>query len=276
MFQAKTMQPSDFEYAAKLANTMDWKMAPEDFAYNSSLEPDGCLVLYDGSNLIGVATCISYGKTGWFGNLIIDPANRKKGAGTFLVRQAVKYLQKKGVESIGLYAYPSLVSFYGNIGFVPDIDFSVLHASQLNPIPLEPTPQITNQDFKKIVELDANCFGGNRERLLNSVILTKGNLSYRIPGEDCYIAAKVYEGMAEVGPLVCPPSRPDIAVKLLKAVLSNLSGSNVYMYMPKNQTILQEYLRSVGFVEKFYLTRMFLARNLSKNCIYIAESLERG
>jgi GNAT superfamily N-acetyltransferase len=279
MFQARTMQPSDFKFAAELANTMDWNMAPEDFAYNSSLEPDGCLVLYDGLQRLGVATSISYGKVGWFGNLIIDPTNRKKGAGSFLVRHAVEYLHNKGVECIGLYAYPHLANFYGRIGFVPDIEFSVLHASQLKSVSSEQLTKITEQNFQKIVDFDTQCFGANRERLFKSIVLVEGNIGYFVNGNakvDGYVAAKVYEDMAEVGPLACSPDRPEVALKLLKAALSNLVGFDVYIYLPRNQTLLQGYLRSMGFQEEFYLTRMYLAQNLSKNCIYIAESLERG
>jgi GNAT superfamily N-acetyltransferase len=279
MFQAKPMQESDFRFATELANTMGWNMAPEDFVFNSSLEPNGCLVLYDGIQRLGVATCISYGKVGWFGNLIVDPAKRRKGAGSFLVRHAVEYLRSNGVKSVGLYAYPDLAGFYGKIGFVPDVEISVLHVSQLKSIACEPLPQITEKNFQKVVALDADCFGANRERLLKSIVLDKGNIGYCTSDEvdvDGYVAAKVYEGMAEVGPLTCLPNRPEVAVKLLKNALSNLAGLDVYLYLPRKQTLLQDYLHSIGFIEKFYLTRMFLAPNLSKNCIYIAESLERG
>lgn len=273
------MQPNDFRFAAELANTMDWNMAPEDFAFNRSLEPDGCLVLYDGIQRLGVATCISYGKIGWFGNLIIDPASRKKGAGNFLVHHAVKYLRNKGVESIGLYSYPHLAGFYGKIGFIPDIEFSVLHAPHLKSVSREQLTPITEQNLQKVVAFDTDCFGSNRERLLKSIFLSRGNIGYCISDEagvEGYVAAKVYEGMAEIGPLACSPDHPEVASKLIKAALSNLAGSDVYLYLPRNQTALQEYLRSVGFHEEFYLIRMFWARNLLKNCIYIAESLERG
>ena len=57
---------------------------------------------------MGIATCISFGKVGWFGNLIVKEEIRHKGAGSLLVKHAIDYLQGKGVETIGLYAYPNL------------------------------------------------------------------------------------------------------------------------------------------------------------------------
>ena len=52
MFQVKQMRPSDFQFATKLANTMNWNMAPEDFEFNSSLEPEGCFVAFKDLNAL--------------------------------------------------------------------------------------------------------------------------------------------------------------------------------------------------------------------------------
>ena len=131
MFQVKQMSPSDFQFATKLANSMNWNMAPEDFEFNSSLEPEGCFVAFEDSDRVGIATCISFGTVGWFGNLIVEEKCRRKGAGRLLVKHAINYLQSKGVKTIGLYAYPNLDSFYGNLGFERDMDFSVLHTEIL-------------------------------------------------------------------------------------------------------------------------------------------------
>ena len=45
MRQVKPMQPSDFQWAVNLANTMNWNMAIGDFQFARSLEPQGCLRL---------------------------------------------------------------------------------------------------------------------------------------------------------------------------------------------------------------------------------------
>ena len=133
MFQVKLMRAGDFPFAAKLANTMDWNMAAEDFEFMFSLEPEGCFVVFQGSEPVGIATSISFGEVGWFGNLIVKEKARNRGAGSLLVKHTVKYLQNKGVKTIGLYAYPHLVNFYSNLGFKRDEDFSVLHTETLGP-----------------------------------------------------------------------------------------------------------------------------------------------
>lgn len=279
MFQVKPMRPGDFAIATELANTMDWNMATEDFQFMTQLEPDGCFVLFEGSKQVGIATSISYGKVGWFGNLIVKEEYRNRGAGSLLVKHAVDYLLGKGVETIGLYAYSNLINFYSNQGFKVDGDFAVLHAQSVPLSTKETLPQIRKQNIQVVTKFDKECFGGDREKLLESIILAEGNFGYFVSEKESvvgYAAAKVYMGMAEVGPIVCRANRGDVALRLLNAVLGKLVDLDVYLCMPKKETILIDAFFKIGFKEAFYVTRMFLGPSVAKNCIYSAESLERG
>ena len=170
------MRAGDFMFATNLANTMDWNMAPEDFEYMMMLEPQGCFVAFDGSEPIGIATCISFGEVGWFGNLIVKEKYRNKGAGSLLVKHSLNYLQNKGVETIGLYAYPNLVNFYSNLGFKYDEDFSVLSTEELKFQTVRTPLKNGIKKVKAIEKFDRHCFVGDRKKLLESIILEKGNL----------------------------------------------------------------------------------------------------
>jgi GNAT superfamily N-acetyltransferase len=279
MFQVKAMSAADFPFATKLANTMNWNMAPEDFEYMLNLEPQGCFVLLDGCKQIGIATCISFGKVGWFGNLIIKEKCRSKGAGSLLVKRAVDYLQSRGVKTIGLYAYPNLLNFYGRQGFNVDEDFSVLSVETLPAIHAESLTQPNATAVQSIIKFDCAWFGGDRKKLLKSIIYEEGNLCYYMSeGEKVvgYVACTVYEKMAWVGPLVCQEGKVDVASLLLKSVLSKIEGKSVYLVLPKKERTLRDMLSNFGFKEDFSVVRMFLGSNTAKNCIYLAESLERG
>ena len=72
MFRAGKMRAEDFPFAVQLANTMDWNMAESDFEFMTKLEPDGCFLAFQAEEPVGIATCVSYGKTGWFGNLSVN------------------------------------------------------------------------------------------------------------------------------------------------------------------------------------------------------------
>ena len=279
MFQVKLMRPEDFFFATELANTMNWNMALEDFQYMRNLEPEGCFVLFEDSKPIGIATSISYGKVGWFGNLIVKEEHRRKGAGRLLLKQAVDYLRSKGAETIGLYAYPNLVNFYGNQGFKADKDFAVLHAQIPPTFAKEKLKQIGKRNIQAVTTFDMGCFGGDRKKLLESIILDEDNLGYFVSenGEVVgYAAAKIYRGMAEIGPLMCRSSRSDAALSLLCSLLSRLGNLDVYFYVPKESSPILNALLEIGFKEAFRVERMFLGPYVARNCIYLAESLERG
>ena len=279
MFQVKRMQVKDFTFATELANTMNWNMATEDFEFMTSLEPKGCFVAFHGSERVGIATCIGFGNVGWFGNLIVKERYRSKGIGSLLVKHSINYLQSKGVKTIGLYAYPNLNNYYKNLGFEKDEDFSILRIESLHSVLLESLPNVGKQKIKKIEEFDSGFFGGNRKTLLESIILEKGNLSYYYSENNHivgYVAATVYESMAWIGPLICEASNIETAIGLLKSVLAKLTGKSVYLVLPKKETALLDMLFNVGFKEDFSVSRMFLGEATAKNCIYLAESLERG
>jgi predicted N-acetyltransferase YhbS len=279
MFQVKIMRSEDFNFAVELANIMDWNMAAEDFEFMSQLEPEGCLVLFHYSKPVGIATCMAYGKVGWFGNLIVKEEYRHKGAGSFLVKHAINYLHSKGVETIGLYAYPNLTEFYSNQGFKTDESFTVLQAQIQKMPPKKELTQIERYNIQAISEFDRECFGGDRKKLLESIILDEDNLFYYLSKDNeiiGYVAATVYERMAWVGPLICPENNSEAAVSLLEAAIEKLAGKTVYLALSKKETFLVNMLFSMGFKKDFDVVRMFFGPKVAKNCIYLAESLERG
>jgi GNAT superfamily N-acetyltransferase len=274
------MKPTDFPFAVELANTLDWDMADVDFEYMSALEPDGCFVLWEGCEQVGIATCIDYGRIGWFGNLAVKPEVRRKGAGTFLVERAVEYLRGRGVEAVGLYAYQHLVGFYRRIGFKPIDDFVVLNGTAQKPVSGKSgLTKATESDIALLTEFDIDCTGWNRRRLLESMLREEGILSYYSAADAevrGFVMAKVYGEMAEIGPLLCRQDQKRLAIELVEAVLSEVGGLEVYAYVPVNEAALLELFFRAGLQEKFRVTRMFLGSAGAENCVYMPESLERG
>jgi GNAT superfamily N-acetyltransferase len=279
MFHVEKMAPEDFAFAAKLSNTMDWNMTSGDFEFNVKLEPEGCFTLFDGTKRAGVATCINYGRVGWFGNLIVEPAYRHKGAGTQLVKHAVNFLTNREVETIGLYAYPQLVSFYKKLGFKYNVDFQVMKAKSLSSTGDAKMKAAEKQDMPALVMLESRCFGASRRKLLEPILLDQDNLCHvslengKITG---FAAAKVYGQMAEVGPLVCGRKHAYAAVDLLKSVLEKLQGLEVYLCVPSAENALINLAEKAGFTVEFRVARMFLGSAVAEDCVYVAESLERG
>jgi predicted GNAT family acetyltransferase len=279
MFHVEKMEVDDFPFAVQLANTMNWNMTVEDFEFMMKLEPLGCFVQFHGQERVGIATSVGFGKVGWFGNFVVKEDFRGEGAGSILIKHAIDYLKNKGVETIGLYAYPHLIKFYDSFGFEPDIDFLVLQGKAAFPAAQQMLKAAKKQDVPGVIGLDCRCFGADRRKLLEPILFNKDNLCYvsteknEITG--C-VVAKVYDRMAEVGPLICRANRVKAAELLLKTILSRLNGLNVFMYIPKKETELLNILNKAGLKEDFRVVRMFMGSAVAKNCIYTAESLERG
>ena len=264
-----------------LANTMNWNMTMADFEFNRRLEPNGCFILEANSKPIGLATCIGYGQVGWFGNLVVDETTRKLGAGTQLVQHAVTYLKSRGITTVGLYAYQHLEEFYGRIGFEGDADFVVLKAEAVSAKEnRERNMRLAEvKDLSFVADFDGDCFGGVRKRLLASILKNPENIGYvevKDSRPEGFVAAKVYGDSVEIGPLVCKRSKLKTAENLLVTVLQRLDGFEAYMYLPASETSLIDIARKRGFTEEFRLRRMILGPEVAKNCIYSAESLERG
>lgn len=279
MFHVKCMSTEDFEFAVNLTNQMDWKLSREDFELMLKLEPQGSFVLLDNSERVGISTTVSFGKIGWFGNLLVSRGSRQKGGGSQLVRQSIEYLKSKNVETIGLYAYTDKIPFYEQLGFKYDSEFVVLKGKDFSPPVKSHLEKAEKKDVRKIIACDRLCFGESREKLLKPIILDPDNLCYAMIDDGQvlgYSVAKVYRGMAEVGPLVSLQGRNDIAIALLNAVLNKLKDYELSLCAPRREEAIINALKEHGFREDFRVSRMFLGPPAVNSCIYIAESLERG
>jgi ribosomal protein S18 acetylase RimI-like enzyme len=273
------MSPEDFEFAVRLTDTRGWNFIEDDFKFMLKLEPEGCFVLFDNSERIGIVTSINFSRIGWLGNLIVEAKYRRKGAGSLLVKQVITYLASKNAETVGLYAYMDAIPFYEKLSFKYDSDFIVLQGNAFTSMVETSPEQARKEDYQKIIEYDSQCFGASRKKLLETVLHNPDNLCYvslengQLRG---YAMAKVYNGVAEIGPLVCERGQSDIAINLVKTILNRLDGFDVSFCIPKKEHAILNFLAKSGINESFRVARMFYKPISLKECIYVAESLERG
>ncbi|MCW4037286.1 MAG: GNAT family N-acetyltransferase [Candidatus Bathyarchaeota archaeon] len=273
------MSVDDFAFAVRLTDTMNWNLVEEDFQFMTDLEPEGCFIIWDESERIGVATTISYGKVGWLGNVIVREEYRGRGVGSLLVKHALDFLIKQDVETIGLYAYQNKIPFYQRLGLEYDSDFIVLRGKPDSSSEQVHQREASKNDERKIIDLDHFCFGASRRKLLAPILSESSNICYVDKEKGLirgFVVAKVYHEMAEVGPLVCQRGYPDIAIDLLKAALNRVKGLEVVTCIPEKETIIRSTLMKQGFSEAFRVVRMFYGVPRLNDCIYMAESLERG
>lgn len=273
------MVAEDTAFAVSLTDKMEWGLSGEDFRFMMELEPEGCFVLFCNSEKAGLATNISFGRIGWFGNLIVDEKYRGKGGGAQLVKRSLEYFAEKKVDTVGLYAYVDKIPFYKRLGFEYDSDFVVLRGRGFSSSSTTSVKKANANDLSRIIDFDCSCFGASRRKLLEPIILDVDNLCFLSAENGLilgYVIAKMYRGMVELGPLVCDRDHGDVAVELLKTVLNRSSGLEVSACVPRKESQVLAMLNESGFAESFNVARMFFGIPVRERCIYLAESLERG
>jgi len=281
MYKIKTLSREDYKFAVQITDTMNWNLTPEDFQFMKTLEPEGCFILLHDTQKIGLATTINYGKLGWIGNLIVKENHRRKGAGTILAKHAMNYLKNKGAQTIGLYSYKNTVGFYTKLGFNKHLEFTVLKGKAHPSANAETPPEIKDARDKisDIVDFDAQHFGASRTKLLRKIAEAENSLvyCYAEKGEIVgYAMAKTYSRQAEIGPLTCRNTRLDAAETLLDTMLQKTVNRQVTICIQKTRKTLISRLLKAGLEQSFNVQRMLQGPLTFKNCIYIAESLERG
>lgn len=68
----------------------------------------------------GVASCASFGTTGWIGALGVVPSARDRGLGTALTEACVQWLRERGAQTVLLYATGPGRPMYERLGFVAE------------------------------------------------------------------------------------------------------------------------------------------------------------
>jgi GNAT superfamily N-acetyltransferase len=273
------MSELDFPFAVQVTDQMDWGMVEEDFRFIKNVEPEGCFVLFDDNERAGVATTVSFAEKGWFGNLVVTEKHRGRGAGSLLVEHSVKYLKSRGVKTIGLYAYLDKVNFYRRLGFKYDSEFVVLRGKGFSSAMDASVSETGRKDTQRIIECDSACFGASRKKMLEAIVNDPKNVGYQCTCDGKivgYALAKVYDGVADLGPLVCPKGRSNLAINLLEAILNRLRDVDVSLCLPEREKRVLDMLLKNQFVEKFRVARMVLGEDSVSDCVYVAESLERG
>jgi len=280
MFNVKIMSSEDIEFAVSITDKMNWNLTEEDFTFMMQLEPEGCFTLLCNSEKIGITTTISYGKIGWIGNVVVDERYRRRGAGSVIIKHAIKHLKSKGAETVGLYSYEEKADFYATLGFKRDLQFVVLNGKVFSSnVEAANVKEARKAEMQKIIDFDSHYFGASRRKLLEKIINEMDNYCcYYIENEEIlgYAIAKVYDNYAEIGPLICRRERSNITKNILGAILKKVVGSEVSVCLPRKEKEIINLLMTSGFKESFTVVRMFSGPIPFRDCVYIAESLERG
>ena len=113
--------PDDIPAIAALREIVGWGV--HDWALRAATELPGatCIVAVDERRrTVGTGSGISYDRLGVVGNMVVDPAHRRRGLGAAILEAVMAFLAARGCERLELSATALGRPLYRRFGFVPD------------------------------------------------------------------------------------------------------------------------------------------------------------
>jgi predicted GNAT family acetyltransferase len=212
-------------------------------------DPAGCLIAEVDGKPAGLAVATGYGRSGFFGELIVSPEYRGHGIGARLLSTAVEYLKKRRAETISLDGVPEAVTLYERAGFVKRT--RSLRFSGRIKLPAPPAGRLMQaDDLPAVLALDLGLFGDDRSFFLRrrfrffpqfcSVMEKNG----RLHG---FIMAKRVGNLIRVGPIIFEGNEPPVG--LLEA-LPESPDDKLAVGVLESHPRAAQWLRSLGLAEE--------------------------
>ncbi len=198
--------------------------------------PQGCLVRRSGTVPVAFITALRYQRSGWIGNLLVRPEQRRQGCGAALMVKALSALEDAGVETIWLTASPSGKPLYEKLGFeeIDRIDRWIGTGFRLSP------PSEVQEITDEMVALDAAGWGDRRELLLSAL----GSEGSAIVTPDAFLLTRNVGNLCQIGPLAGTAAA---ATTLLQQYLAPTSGDErIGLDLPRGNRAMAGFLEQQG------------------------------
>jgi ribosomal protein S18 acetylase RimI-like enzyme len=223
----------DVDFAVSLTEQEGWFYTARELEFMLRMNPEGSFVFEEDVRL-GFATCVTYGRTGVLGHLIVSKEGRGRKIGDSLLRAAVDYMSSKEVESMLVLATQKAVRLYERHGFEIRDEITCMHSRLDNGFDRAPSASctlITESDLDEVVEIDQRLFGDDRDRLIRMLYREAPQHSFKIEKEGViqgYILARPDHIGYNLGPWICLTGEAGDAEALFRTALSTLGNGKLY------------------------------------------------
>jgi predicted N-acetyltransferase YhbS len=266
----RRMTEGDLSAADELRRRTGWNQTLEDWRRLLWLEPRGCFVAIENSEVVGTVTTTTYGQTlAWIGMMLVHSEHQRRGIGTQLMRQALEYLRDRGVACVKLDATPAGRPVYERLGFVSESTLtrcqrpsSARMQSPASVAAATGARELTDADWEKVDAIDHAVFGASRACLLRSlahdsravlVLAAQG----RVVG---WGMVRPGANADYLGPLVC--SSEEVSLSLVTALLGKARSHSVIWDIPDENEAAKATAQRFGFAPLRPLTRMRMGPEL--------------
>lgn len=230
----RTLGKEDINFAVSLTVEEGWYYTPAEIELMLELDPEGSFV-YEEEEPLGMATCVTYGRTGVLGHLIVSKKGRGRKIGHSLVDAAIEYMEGKGADSILVNATEEAVKLYQSHGFVLH-DMTLCMHSRLDSTfrrnPSADCVQLEKSDLPEVIDIDQRLFGDDRSRLIELLYEESPEGAFKIERSgniEGFIFGRPDHVGYNLGPWVCLTGDEKDAKALFTNAVSTFDNGKIYM-----------------------------------------------
>lgn len=224
-----------------LAEQENWVAEPWELEFLLDAFPEGCLVVRDEDGLVtGCVTSLLHHRSGWIGNLIVEPKHRGKGLGETLFLAAMGALQAAEAETIWLTASKMGISLYEKHGFNRIDTIVRWRGNGRQRFTGQETEATGVTAYSALNDIDSRAWGDRRDALL-AVTSGRGRVLQQEAG---FVVLQKCGNDRQLGPYCA--AGYGAADALLKMALNSIPfGTKVRLDAPaSNRTALQLFNRN--------------------------------
>lgn len=230
----RILKKADIEFAVSLTVEEGWNYTPGELESMQRLDPRGSFI-YEEEEPLGFATCVTYGRTGVLGHLIVSKKGRGRKIGRSLLEAALGYMSDQGVESMLVYATQKAVGLYRNYGFTPLEETLCVHLKLDDTVRREPSPdclRLEESDLPEVIDIDRELFGDDRGKLIELLYEEAPKQAFKIEREGKiagFIFCRPDHTGHNLGPWMCLTGRERDADALFRTAASTCGNGRLYM-----------------------------------------------
>lgn len=261
MTAIRRFEPGDVAFALRQKAREGWAVSRDQFVLYPAHDPDGCFVAMVGDQPVGMVTTTCFVRSGWIGNLIVEPPFRGRGIGRALMEHGLDRLRRRGAETVRLEADPPGIPLYRKLGFVDEYEscrYVLPDAGAASAFEDPVFETMGPGDVDEVAALDAAIVGEDRRRFLE-LKMRAAELAV-VRRRDGKVVASLLASPSDRGFRVAPCIALEAAAarSLIATAVVTAGAGPVLVGLPARNTEGLEMLAQMGFEQRPSSYRMRL------------------
>lgn len=230
----RQMENEDLPILLDMARIEEWSSSMAEFVLHLELNPGGCFVCVEDDTVTGGVMTLTYQKSGWIGNMVVDRKYRLKGYGKALFGKAVRYLIHLPTQL--LCASPMAVGLYSGFGFN-----KIMNIYRWESMDYVFSGHKKGNNIEYIMEMDRHLWNEDRSRMLGPFLRQK---QYVVNNNGFIVYGQMGDHWT-IGPWEAADR--DSAANLLEQCIEPGNGERILLDVPSQNTGVWDILNECGF-----------------------------